>query len=64
MSKLFDSAETESKKQPLSLAGPVKVVAPFPKGETKKRRRELEAEGYTIIDGGAGPTVFNFSDRY
>jgi hypothetical protein len=64
MSKLFDSAETESTKQPLLPAGPVKVVAPFPKGETKKRRRELEAEGYTLIENGGGVTVFRFGDKY
>jgi hypothetical protein len=64
MPKLFDSAETESKKQPLFPAGPVKVVAPFPKGGTEKRRRELVAEGYTLRDNGGGVTVFDFRGRY
>jgi hypothetical protein len=64
MTKLFDSAETESTKQPLSPAGPVKVLAPYPKGGTQKRRRELVEEGYTIIENGGGVTVFRFGNRY
>jgi hypothetical protein len=60
MTKLFDSPETESTKQPPSPAGPVKVLAPYPKGGTQKRRRQLKAEGYVIVDNGSGVTVFRW----
>jgi hypothetical protein len=62
MTKLFDNPQRET---PASVpTDPVKIVAPFPKGETEKRRRKLIAEGFTITDGGSGPTVFRFGDRH
>lgn len=58
---LFDNRDSLKPDEP-----PIRIprsAPPFPVGQTAERKRELIRDGYTVVGGKTGVTVFDFGGR-